>query len=150
MKKIMALLIVSISMVGSAQASVPEVMNISNTDMINLQTNDSKMSLSVQYPGPEISGVCGVEIRADSYNRHISIAGLLNAIEVVNDLGIAPVVSVQNDMTVLMDLSSAKWAYGTWFSIHTKNGKSLKEVILETLGENRKVVLVAVGCPKDL
>ncbi|MES2769680.1 MAG: hypothetical protein V4596_11105 [Bdellovibrionota bacterium] len=151
MKKLIALLIMNISMTGYlAQASANTVINISNTDMISLQTNKSEMSLAVSYPGSDISGVCGVEIRADSYNRHQSIANLLSAIKVVNNMGVDPVVSIQNEMTILMDLRAAKWGYGTWFSIHTKNGKSLKEVILETLGENRTVVLVGVSCTKDI
>jgi hypothetical protein len=130
----------------NAHADINHAKEISNTSLINLAGYVSEKSFSIPYPGPTISGVCSVEIRADSFRRSDSIEKLLGAIEIVNDLGIVPVVSVKNNMTILLDFTAANNMYGTWFTIRTKGDESLENAIINTLGQDRKVVLVGV-CP---
>lgn len=130
----------------TAKASTEDIQFITNTGLINLAVDAPTISLVLPYPGPNISGLCGVEIRADSYNRQKSIKNLLAALSVRKDLGATPIVSLKNNMTVLIDLSAASGSYGTWFSIRTKNGDSLSDTIKATLGDSRLVVLVGVRC----
>lgn len=149
MKKLLItwLSIILVSMgYSTVQARANEVVYLSNTDIVSLDLNQSSLEVSVSYPGPSISGICGVEIRADSYGRFEPISNLLNAITIKEYSGITPGITIKNNMTILIDAYNGQNAYASWFKIETKDGSSLKHTILSTLGESRKVVLVAVGC----
>lgn len=123
---------------------------ITNTNTINLSVKQPLIELGLSYPGPQISSLCGVELRADSYGRGTSsMQDFFNAIIIKGTLGIEPVVIVKNRMTIDIDLSAAIGSYGTWFSIETKDGSSLKDTILETLGTSRTVVIVGTVCKSE-
>lgn len=142
MKTLLAFLMITC---GAANADVLAT-DITNMDMIDLNVESSSLSLALQYPGPNISGLCGVEIRANSQGRDKLIHNLLYGVTITNDLGVNPIISIKNDMTILIDLSEASGTYTTQFSIKTFDGVSLKEAIRKTLGENRIVKLVGVTC----
>lgn len=131
---------------STVQAETNDEIFISNTDIVNLNINESSLAISVSYPGPSISGVCGIEIRADSYGRFQPISNFLNAITIKDYSGATPPITIKNNMTMLIDVYNGESAYLVSFKIETKDGSSLKQTILSTLGESRKVVLVGVGC----
>lgn len=119
---------------------------ISNVSLTNLAVESNELGLSVSYPGPSISGICGVEIRADNYNRHMPIQKFMDAVDIPSrfEQGINP--RVLNSTTIEIDLQHMNLSYGVWFSVKTKDGSSLKETIKKTLGENRTVVAIATTC----
>lgn len=117
------------------------------TGLVPVTVDRAVLPLSVAYPGETISGICGVEIRADSYGRGQPIQNFFDAIEIGTDLGDPVFPAVKNDKTILIDLKpSPLQPYGVWFSVKTKSGRTLKQEIERTLGSNRTVVLVPVGC----
>ena len=131
---------------GAAQAAT-QATDISNVSVINLSIEQSSLSLTIPYPGHMISGLCGIEIRSDSPGRAASIANLLADLEINKDFGVDPVITVKNDKTILLDFSAAAGGYGTWFSIKTKDGSTLKQKIKQKLGPQRTVILIGVTCP---
>ena len=142
------LLLLATLLVGSlAHASTAQSIDISNTSVISLSNQQPSMSFVLAYPGPRISGLCGVEVRADSHGQAKTIGDLLAALDVKNDLGVEPKVILKNDRTILLDLSAATGGFGTWFSLHTKDGSALEDTIDKTLGPNRTVILLGVTCP---
>ena len=127
-----------------------ETQYITNTNTINLSVKQPLIELGLSYPGPQISSLCGVELRGDSYGRGTSsMQDFFNAIIIKGMLGVEPVVMVKNRMTIDIDLSAAIGSYGTWFSIETKDGSSLKDTIIQTLGTSRTVVIVGTVCKSE-
>lgn len=144
--KIMLLSVV----LGLSHASMAQptdkTLYISNTDIYDLKLNEVKASFYVPYPGANISGICGLEIRADSYRRNQEIKNFLDAIRVtfwIGTSGEAP-VEVKNDTTLFWSIPTG--GYGYWFEIETKDGKTLKQTIEETLGESRTVLILGSSC----
>ena len=130
-----------------AQASQNQDVLLSNVNTANLQVKDSEIGLSVSYPGPSISGICGIEIRSDNYNRDIPIKNFLEAVEMIprfEQQVLNP--KIINAATIDIDLKHLDLGYGVWFTVKTKDGSSLKETIKRTLGENRTVIAVATTC----
>ena len=119
---------------------------ISNVSVTNLEVDADEIGLSVSYPGPSISGICGVEIRADNYNRHMPIQKFMDAVEVPSRFEQELHPRVIKSTTIEIDLEYMDLSYGVWFSVKTKDGSSLKETIKKTLGENRTVVAIATSC----
>lgn len=129
-----------------AQAAEKQDVLLSNVNTANLQVEESEIGLSVSYPGPSISGICGVEIRADNDNRDIPIKNFLDAVEMPSrfEQGLNP--KAINSTTIDIDLKHLDLGFGVWFTVKTKDGSSLKETIKRTLGENRTVIAVATTC----
>ncbi|WP_409478392.1 hypothetical protein [Pseudobdellovibrio sp. HCB154] len=129
-----------------AQAAPTQDVLLSNVNTASLQIEDSEIGLSVSYPGPSISGICGVEIRADNDNRHIPIKNFLDAVEIRSrfEQGLKP--KDINSTTIDIDLKHLDMGFGVWFTVKTKDGSSLKEAIERTLGENRTVIALATTC----
>ncbi|MES2802169.1 MAG: hypothetical protein V4654_06725 [Bdellovibrionota bacterium] len=130
-----------------AQAAAHKQVLLSNVSVIDLQkVEDSVLGLSVSYPGPDYSQICGVEIRADNYNANNKIDKFLEAIEIKGRFELAPTVKVQNSSTIDMDFTSFNGVFGIWFTLETKDGSSLQSTIKKTLGENREVIVVTKTC----
>lgn len=127
-----------------AQSTHDETIYISNTDIYNLDLDQKSLSVGVLYPGPNISGICGIEIRADSYGRHKTIKNFLSAIKVKHSNGNDIGVRIVNESTTLFRLPIG--GYGFWFSIETNDGRTLKETIRDTLGNSRTVILLGSSC----
>lgn len=129
-----------------AQAAPNQEVLLSNVNTANLQIEDSEIGLNVSYPGPSISEICGVEIRADNDNRHIPIKNFLDAVEIHSrfEQGLKP--KDINATTIDISLKHLDMAFGVWFTIKTKDGSSLEETIKRTLGENRTVIAIASTC----
>jgi hypothetical protein len=129
--------------------AAPKQLDIDNTSYFDLSTEtESSLLLVVQYPG-KISGVCGLEIRADSYNRAIPISGLQSELQLRETFGAKPpILKVQNETTLRMDLQDG--GFQTSIEMKTKSGKALRDVIQESIGAEgitRHVVLVPTSCP---
>lgn len=148
MKKIILVILICSPQFLFAKTSAPQF-DIKNTDRIDLQMDVSSATFGVLYPGSDISGLCGVEIRADSFGREKSIQTFLDSLEVVKTLGVFPKVSKSNDMTITIDLSDAVDSFGTWFLLKTKSGQTFRDVIVQTLGEGRTVVLIGKTCDRE-
>lgn len=126
------------------QSAHDETIYVSNTDIYNLGLDQKSLSIGVSYPGPRISAVCGIELRADSYGRHKPIQNLLTAIKVKHSSGHDMNVRIINESTLLFRLPIG--GYGFWFSIETKDGSTLKQAIKDNLGNGRTVVLLGSSC----
>lgn len=151
--KIFKMTFIAVALVGStlayAQSSTDDAIYVSNTDIINLDLDKKSVTIAVPYPGTKISGVCGIEIRADSYGRNLAIKNFLDEILITSSFGpdrlnkIKP--RILNDMTIFFAIPDNN-AYGFWFSIETKNGSTLNQTIRDTLGDSRNVVLLGSSC----
>ena len=131
---------------ASAWAGVgAQTIYIDNHSSVDIAVKKSELSFGLPYPGPAISGNCGVELRTGQHDG-LKLQAFLNEIEIVKDLGIDPVVKVYTSSTILIDLRSAVDSYGTWFSVKSRSGKSLKSVIASTLGKGVVVKAVAQSC----
>ena len=142
MKKL--LLVTTVLLSGLAvQAAEHTNVLLSNTRIANVKVNDSKLGLSVSYPGKDFSKVCGIEIRSDSGG----IAKLAEAIIVKEDFGQANgSFKVVSRVTIDIDLADLNGSYGAWLTLETKDGSTLKQTIDRTLGEGRTVIAVTRTC----
>lgn len=118
---------------------------LGNTETADLQSDLAELSVTVAYPMEEITGVCSLDLVADSYNRHYPIEKFLDRVEILNFFEQKKQVSTVISSTVIrVNLRAA--AYVDGIIVRTKNGSSLKEAIAETLGPNRKVVIMPRSC----
>jgi hypothetical protein len=140
---VMTLILSGFSLTSQASDGWIDVENISAE---SLQVDLAAVSVAVSYPGKEISGICGVEIRADSWGRVDPIEKFVKAVNIASDYNDI-CVTVKDAITVDVDLPHSEGLYMAAFTVKTKNGKSLKEVIRQTLGDNRTVVLIGRSCP---
>lgn len=127
-----------------AQSLQNETVYVSNMDVFNLDLDQNSISVNVPYPGPTISGVCGIEIRADSYGRQKAIEDFLSAINITHPSGNGLEIKIINRSTLLFRFPLGGYAF--WFSIETKDGSSLKQTIKDTLGNSRTVILLGSSC----
>jgi hypothetical protein len=130
---------------SSALAAKPETHYMQDATVVDLTKGGSVVKFAISYPGPTLSGLCGMEIRTSHFGGE-KIQELLAAIEVKNDLGTEPVVSVKNGRTIEIDLTAASGSYGTWFSIRTRNRKPLGKLIKEILGDDVVAHAIATTC----
>jgi hypothetical protein len=137
MKHLIGLLLLTFSTLSFSQAIFLE-----STDIQDLNLNKSEIEIGVSYPGPNLSGICGVEIRSSSY-----ISDIKNLITIETALGIDPVVSTVRDSIILIDLSKATDMYMTSFKISTKDGRTFKENFAPLLIHGGKIMLVTRTCP---
>lgn len=120
---------------------------LSNTGVLDLvKVNENEIGIAVTYPGASISGVCALEIRSDSSNRHHSIENFLSAIVIRPRFDFELPVKVINAVTIDIDLSAQIGSFGVWMNLATKDGSSIASTIKRTLGENRTVVVVPTSC----
>jgi hypothetical protein len=133
------------SVFALSSSAFAESILLDNTSLQSLQLNESSVRVMVSYPGHEISGVCEIEIVADSFNRNIPVERLLNEIEVRSGFGegaIAP--QVVSEMALRIPLMTGTFTDG--ITVTTKSGKPLKEVIESVLGKARRVVVLPRSC----
>lgn len=134
----------AVGSIAHAQSTHDETIYVSNTDRHNLGLDQKSLSVGVQYTGANISGVCGIEIRADSNGRHKTIENFLSAIKIKDSNDNDIDVRILNKLTILFRIPTGKYVY--WFSIETKDGSTLKETIKDTLGDPRTVILLGSSC----
>jgi hypothetical protein len=123
---------------------------LTNTGLIDLSHEaDASLVVLVSYPGSEVSGICGVEIRADSIHRENRVGGLLTALNVTELQGTTLPIHARNAEVIDIDLPNGGFTY--MLQIRTNDGKPLGETIQTALGgepnDPRAVVLVARSCP---
>lgn len=131
---------------AASQSFAAEDHFLENTSVKTLQNENNEMTVFVSYPGRGISGICDIEIVADSFGRQAPIRNLLNALEIKSAFGSnqdSP-VKVISSMTLRIPLRTGGYTDGA--VIRTKDGKSLRENIERTLGSNRTVVLMPRSC----
>lgn len=124
--------------------SIDDRIYLENTETANLQSDLAELSVSVSYPMEEMSGVCSLDIVADSYNRHHQIEKLLDRVEILNFFELGNQVSTVISSTVIR--VNLRPSYVDGIIVRTKNGSSLKEAIAEALGPDRKVVIMPRSC----
>lgn len=119
--------------------------HLSNTITQDLHNLDNTgLTVRVAYPGLGISGVCAIDMIADSYRRDIPIQKLLEVVEISSLLGDASNAKVVSSTIIRIPLVLE--AFVDLVTLSTKDGSSLKEAINKSLGENRRVVLMPRAC----
>ena len=141
MKKLALVTLVLLAGLTTQAAGYKDIL-LSHTRIANLKVNDSKLGLSLGYPGKDFSGICGIEIRSNGGG----IEKLAEAIKVVKRFDQGQVVSVVSNVTIDIDLSDLNGAYGVWLTLETKDGSTLKQTIDKALGEDRTVIAVTRTC----
>lgn len=115
------------------------------TDTVSLSIPHPELKLAVSYPGPSISGICGIEIRATKNRYSVDITKLFTELEISTDLGIEVSSRVLNLGTIAVDLNQDQ-TYGVWFTLRTKSGRSLQSVIARSIGPDARVTIVTTTC----
>lgn len=126
-----------------AQNSMARI-NLENTGIVDLQSDQTEMSVSVAYPIAYITGVCSLEIVADAYNREHIIQKLLDQVDILDFSGrqiLHPLIV--SDTVIRMNLAPS---YVDGIVLRARNGISLKEAIRKTLGSDRRVVIRPRSC----
>ncbi len=133
-------------MIGWVAAAVqPNVIDLTNTTIVDLSIEESSVGISIDYPGKEISGICSVEIVADSYGRDIPVENLLERIVLESGPNHGtPAYKVVSPMVIRIDLGLG--GFQDSFLLKTKNGETLASAIKNSLGSNRTVVLMPRTC----
>jgi hypothetical protein len=137
MKQLLTLLMLTFSTLSFSQ-----IIFLESTDIQDLNLDQSEIEIGVSYPGAQLSGICGVEMRSESY-----IEDFAKLIKIETAWGIDPVVRRVHDSILLVDLTEASGRYLTSFIISTKNGKTLKENINSMSVNRGKIILVTRTCP---
>lgn len=117
---------------------------LANTDTSNLQIEQSQLKVVVDYPTPNVSGICGIDIVADSYFRQHSIEKLLDQVNILDFFGKDSARYTVISNTRIRIYLNDSFVDGT--ILITKDGRTLKEAIASTLGASRKVVLMPKSC----
>lgn len=153
MKKFLLALILSLTSVCNARSIQTEnikQIELSNTKFHNLALEEaSEVRFYVAYPGPNISGVCGLELRADSPNQVISISTLINKLVFKPYMGNLPLVKVKSDTIIDLNIDDFWGGYGLWFDVATYDGSKISDLVLKELGANttqRELLLVTKSC----
>lgn len=142
MKKLLLLLTV-LTLGQTSLALSAERTHITSTTAVSLKAETPVIGLSLPYPGKELSGLCGAEIRTSTGE----ITALAQAIRVLKDSGVEPVAFLSNDRkSILIDLTAASGTFVTEFSLHTIDGRNFVDVINSTLGEGVDVILIGARC----
>lgn len=123
-------------------------LNLNNTNAVNLNISKSSIDVLVSYPGEDSSGVCGLEIRADSLFRNQPISAFIAKLVIT---GVhnreTDVVKVMGPTLAVVPLRANSYIDG--INITTIDGSSLAETIRRTMGKNgekRRVIVVARSC----
>lgn len=125
---------------ASLGAYAGDPISISNTSVTNIHSDQSSLEVNVYYPGPHFSGLCGIEIRSDSWGRARPISVFLDAIKT------SLPTQLKGTTAAVIDLKSFDERFMVSFKIETKSGESLNQVIEKTLGRNREIVLLGSTC----
>lgn len=130
----------------SAGALANDHIRLDNTSSESLSVERNQVAVMVSYPGMNISGICDIEITADSYGRRIPISDLQK--ELIITEAFAPrgesAVEVISEKTLRIPLRQHTYVDGV--VITTKDGSTLKETIERTLGPRRTVVVMPRSC----
>ena len=119
-------------------------LSLENTDTANLQIDQAELAVTLAYPMESISGVCSLDIVADSYSRNTEIENLLKQVEIFNFFQHNVIQPLVISNTVLRVNLAPSYVDGV--RIRTKDGQSLKSAIAKTLGVERKVVIMPRSC----
>lgn len=134
-----------------AHAQIGEALEITNTTIIDMQSQAASVDFVIHYPGPWISGICGVEIRADSYNRHRPISNLLERLDITSwqgGLGLSPLAENATVLHIPVVPADSSLYLAT-FRIATRDGGSLAQAIEDALGPGRTVIMVPRYCAPE-
>ncbi len=139
MKKLIAALLVSFSFAAFSQT---QTIYLSELKMQDLKLDLAEVEIALSYPGPKLSGMCGVEIRSNYYD----MKALHKLIKIEKALGVEPKVKLVHDTTIVIDLVEAADMYMTSFTISTLDGRTLKETFKTLFERDEKIVLVTKTC----
>lgn len=120
-----------------------EPMILDNTDVVNLNINRSSLEIHLLSPGMIL---CGLEIRLDR-GTELGLSQFLKAIEITDQFIDKPeIVLLKNNKTAIVDISVVPRRFGAILTIQTKEGCTLREAILRTLGVEAKIVMLGRAC----
>lgn len=137
----------SIFVGGSAWGIEPPIY-LDNTSLASINVDQPYIRVMVSYPGISISGVCSIDIVADSYNRDKPIKNLIEQLEISTPFG----KDKPNREAQIISATTARLAlivdtYLDGVLINPRNPWfNLRDIIEETLGKNRRVVVIPRSC----
>lgn len=145
MKSLLVLLTLLVSSPAFAERPNNEPIYLDNVTVLNLAQGKSEMTIFISYAGPTFSGICAIEIVADGMGRHGSVSPLLGALKFTNPFSLRdqPVQDVSGRALRIHFFGDS---YIGGVKIQTRDGSSLADVIKNTLGENRRVVVMPRSC----
>lgn len=129
----------------NANAFGPDEVRLRNIDQTTLMISEPSLIATVNYPGASISGVCGLEIIADSYWRGVPMDKLLDQLNVTKIFS-EQATDVQVVSSTVIRIGLIIGTYVDSVSISTKDGRPLDQVIRETLGHQQTLILRPHSC----
>lgn len=130
MKTTLALLTLVFSFAVTAKTITVEA-----TSIQKLSVKESQVTLLLPYPGAELSGLCGIELRT----TYGDVNRLMGEIEINRP------ATVLNPHAIEIDLSAHSGMYLAISAVTSKSGAPLAEVIKKAL-YGGEVYLVATSC----
>ena len=119
---------------------------LTNTTQASFLVDEPGLAVAVDYPGMQISGVCAIEIVADSYRRGNAMHRLLAELEIQNFFGDSKKHGVELVNDTVLRISLIVNTYVDGVVIVSKDGSTLKQVVERTLGKNRTVIVRPRSC----
>ena len=123
--------------------------DLKNTETLNLALPHKNIIVSLAYPGLAISGICYLDIVADSYHRDIPIENLLQKVSVervnLNPNQPDPDISIVSSTTIRIHLLEQSYVDGIKLSVKP-GSSSLQDAISQSLGKRRTVVVMPRAC----
>lgn len=121
---------------------------LNNTSIESINIDEPFLRILVSYPGLFVSGVCSIEIVADSYFREKAIRNLVDELNIISAFGSDEAPrrgQIVSDKTVRFNLIRESYVDG--IVIRPKDESlTLRGLIEKTLGKNRKVVAMPRSC----
>jgi hypothetical protein len=149
MRGLVVIILSTFTLGSAARAWTTEsAIYLDNTSVENINIDESSLSVLVSYPGKSISGVCSIEIVADSYRRERSIESLIAELDFTNPFGpgeVSSKIQVVSDKVARFALIPEIHLDGFVLSPRNKT-LTLRELIEQILGKDRKVVVMPRSC----
>jgi hypothetical protein len=119
---------------------------LDNTSVESINVDRSVLTVLVGYPGNDISGICSIDITADSGHRYKTIRNLIEKLSIVGAFDPEEVeVQIVSNKTARIALAPLGYVDG--FTLSPKDEQiTLRELIENTLGENREIVVMPRSC----
>lgn len=132
--------------INSYSSPRDSVIYLDNGDVVNMLVDEPLLTLAVSYPGLGEDAFCSIDITILQYSYSIPIQNFINELSITNIFdGRDQAVEILSNNIIRISLRLHTFVDGV--IIQTRdNNLTLKELIEQTLGEHRRVLITAGAC----